>query len=209
MKFSKIASIMKKTKTAILFTDADGMQWLSNGAAVYKLENMPPLDEDTVLTVMGVADDAKSKWHTATREDEKELLLDHVDDEEEITAEDAGICIVHNGKKLVPIYTCDGMLWLDVELLDPTEKKEMGYRKFFVRKMGRYRAIAVKEGLVLTAVILEVNVWKDTGLSDCLKNLLHCCRAEEVKRMADKDWEKIVSNEMEGEDDYDSEEWKI
>lgn len=136
MKFSKIASIMKKTKTAILFTDADGMQWLSNGAAVYKLENMPPLDEDTVLTVMGVADDAKSKWHTATREDEKELLLDHVDDEEEITAEDAGICIVHNGKKLVPIYTCDGMLWLDVELLAPTEKKEMGYRKFFVRKMG-------------------------------------------------------------------------
>lgn len=136
MKFSKIAAVMKKSKTAILFTDADGMQWLSNGAAIYKLENMPLLDEDTVLTVMGVADNEKKKWHTATKEDEKGILLDHVDDEEEITAEDAGITIIHNGKLLTPIYTIEGMLWVDAALLSPTEKKEMGYRKFFVRKMG-------------------------------------------------------------------------
>ena len=61
MKFSKIAMLAKRKKTAILMTDEDGMQWISTGAAVYRLENMPVLDEDTVLTVMNVSDDAREK----------------------------------------------------------------------------------------------------------------------------------------------------
>lgn len=136
MKFSKIAAVMKKAKTAILITDEDGMQWLSNGAAVYKLENMPYLDEDTVLTIMNVSDDAKEKWYTAMNDDKAGLLRDCVEGEEEITAEDAGITIIHNGHLLTPIYTMDGMLWVDAVLLAPTEKKDMEYRTFFVRKSG-------------------------------------------------------------------------
>lgn len=136
MKFSKIAAVMKKAKTAILYTDTDGMQWLSNGAAVYKLENMPPLDEDTVLTIIGVADDQRDKWYTATKEDEAGLLCDFISDEEEITAEDAGISIIHNGLLMTPIYTAEGMLWIDTTLLAPTEKKDMDYRSFFIRKSG-------------------------------------------------------------------------
>lgn len=61
MKFSKIATLAKRERTAILMTDEEGMQWLSTGAAIYKLENMPVLDEDTVLTVMNVSDDAREK----------------------------------------------------------------------------------------------------------------------------------------------------
>ena len=70
MKFSKIAMLAKRERTAILITDEEGMQWISTGAAVYRLENMPVLDEDTVLTVMNVSDDAREKWHTSTKEDE-------------------------------------------------------------------------------------------------------------------------------------------
>lgn len=209
MKFSKIAAVMKKTKTAVLYTDADGVQWLSNGAAVYKLENMPPLDEDTVLTIMNVADDAKSKWYTDIKEDETGMLCDFVDGEEEITAEDAGITIIHNGHLMTPIYTMEGMLWIDAALLAPTEKKDMEYRSFFVRKVGGYRAIAVKEGLVLTAVIMELNTWEDSNLSDSLKNLLERFRTEEFRRMGLKEAEGLLDyaiEPMEGEEDHDTEE---
>lgn len=209
MKFQKIASIMKKSKRAIIFQDADGMQWLSNGAAVYKLENMPHLDEDTVLTIMNVADDAKSKWHTAIKEDETGMLRDFVDGEEEITAEDAGITIIHNGHLMTPIYTMEGMLWIDATLLAPTEKKDMEYRSFFVRKLGGHRAIAVKEGLVLTAVIMELNTWDNGSLSDGLKYLLDRCRAEEFRRLELKAAEELPDYEidlMEGAEEHDTEE---
>lgn len=209
MKFSKIAAIMKKSKRAIIVLDADGMQWLSNGAAIYKLENMPPLDEDTVLTIMNVADDTKNKWYTAIKEDETGMLRDFVDGEEEITAEDAGITIIHNGHLMTPIYTMDGMLWIDAALLAPTEKKDMEYRSFFVRNLGGHRAIAVKEGLVLTAIILELNTWDDSSLSDGLKNLLERCRAEEFRRLELKAAEELPDHEMdftEGEEEHDTEE---
>lgn len=182
MKFSKIAAIIKKAKTAILMTDEDGVQWLSNGAAAYKLEGMPVLDEDTVLTVLNVADDAKDKWYTEVRQDESGLLANDTADEEEITAEDAGISLIYNGQLLTPIYTMSGMLWLNTTLLAPTEKKDMDYRKFFVRINRGGRCIAVKEGMVLTAVIMEFDTWQDTGLSDGLKNLVFCCQAEEQRR---------------------------
>lgn len=209
MKFSKIASIVKKSKTAILITDADGMQWLSNGAAAYRLENMPTLDEDTVLTIMNVSDDARDKWYTAMRETKDSLYQDFAEGEEEITAEDAGITIIHNGKLLTPIYTIEGMLWVDAALLAPTEKKDMEYRTFFVRKSGGHRAIAVKDGMILIAVIMELNAWDDTSLSDGLKNLLERCRAEEFRRLELKAAEELPDHEMdftEGEEEHDTEE---
>lgn len=209
MKFSKIASIIKKAKTAILITDADGMQWLSNGAAAYRLENMPTLDEDTVLTIMNVSDDARDKWYTAMRENKDSLFQDFAEGEEEITAEDAGITIIHNGHLMTPIYTMEGMLWVDAALLAPTEKKDMEYRTFFVRKSGGHRAIAVKDGMILIAVIMELNVWDDTSLSDSLKNLTERCRTEEFRRLEMKAADELQDytvDLMEGEEEHDTEE---
>ncbi len=184
MKFSKIARLAKRTKTAILMDDEDGMQWLSVGGSAYKLDGMPPLDADTVLTVMGISDDARDKWYAADRGDaDTDLLKNDTEDEEEITAEDAGITVIFDGKLLMPIYTMDGLLWIDVELLAPTEKKEMGYRRFYIRERNGARMIAVKEGMILTAVIMECKV-EDTDLADALKILVERCRAEELRKIS-------------------------
>ncbi len=106
-----------------------------------------------------------------------------MDGDGEITAEDAGISIIYNGHLLTPIYTMDGMIWIDAELLAPTEKKDMDYRRFFVRNVGKHRAIAVKEGMILTAVIMEFDTWKSGDLSDDLKTLVARCKTEEFRRM--------------------------
>ena len=83
----------------------------------------------------------------------------------------------------MPIYTMDGLLWIDVELLAPTEKKEMGYRRFYIRERNGARMIAVKEGMILTAVIMECKV-EDTDLADALKILVERCRAEELRKIS-------------------------
>ena len=129
MKFSKIAALAKREKTAILMRDADGVQWLGTGSAAYMLGGMPPLDTDTVLTVMGVPEDKKSTWFSVEKEDRGKLLENDVPGEEEVTADNAGISVIYGGKLLMPIYTMMGMVWIDVELLAPTDRKEEGYRQ--------------------------------------------------------------------------------
>ena len=171
MKFSKIAALAKREKTAILMRDADGVQWLGTGDAVYMLEGMPPLDEDTVLTVMGVPEDKKSTWFSVEKEDKGKLLENDVPGEEEVTADNAGISVIYGGKLLMPIYTMMGMVWIDVELLAPADRKEAGYRRFFIREMENgTRAVAVKEGMILKAVIMECRIESDS-LVDALDTL--------------------------------------
>lgn len=171
MKFSKIAALAKREKTAILMRDADGVQWLGTGSAAYMLEGMPPLDTDTVLTVMGVPEDKKSTWFSVEKEDKGKLLENDVPGEEEVTADNAGVSVIYGGKLLMPIYTMMGMVWIDAELLAPTDRKEAGYRRFFIRCMENgTRVVAVKEGLVLTAVIMECRI-ESNDLADALDTL--------------------------------------
>lgn len=171
MKFSKIAALAKREKTAILMRDADGVQWLGTGSAAYMLEGMPPLNTDTVLTVMGVPEDKKSTWFSVEKEDKGKLLENDVPGEEEVTADNAGISVIYGGKLLMPIYTMMGMVWIDAELLAPTDRKEAGYRRFFIRCMENgTRVVAVKEGLVLTAVIMECRI-ESNDLADALDTL--------------------------------------
>lgn len=181
MRFSKIAALAKREKTAILIRDADGVQWMGTGKAFYMLEGMPPLDADTVLTVMGVPEDKKDVWLSIVQEDKGWLLENDVPGEEEVTADNAGISVIYGGKLLTPIYTMMGMVWIDVELLAPTDRKEAGYRRFFIREMENgTRAVAVKEGMILKAVIMECRV-EGSDLADALETLAERYRLE--KRM--------------------------
>ena len=170
----------------MLMQDEDGQQWLSIGSAVYKLENMPLLDEETVLTVMGVSDDARTKWLTKRQEEPSRILKNDLPDEVEVTAEDAGVTVIWGGKLLTPIYTFDGVIWIDAELMAPTVKKEEGYKRYFVRTFGKARAIAVKDGMILSAVILE---FKKGGseLYEALDTLVDRCRAEERRTVVEED----------------------
>lgn len=178
MRFSKIAALAKREKRAILMRDKDGVQWLSTGAAAYMLEGMPPLDADTVLTVMGVPEDKKSAWFSTEVEDTVGILENDMPGEEEVTADTAGISIIYGGKLLMPIYTLMGMVWIDVELIAPTDRKEAGYRRFFIREMkGGERAVAVKEGMILKAIIMEYKM-EGKDFADAIELLASRCKLE-------------------------------
>lgn len=155
MNWDKIKRIAKREKKAILLRDEDGMQWLNTGSGVYILEGMPELDEETVLTIIGVADNKKSDWMIGKSYDIEPFLKNDFPEEIELTADESRISIIYEGTEIIPIYTPHGVIWLEAALLAPTIKKEMGYQRMFLRNCGGTRLIAVKEGMMLSAVIAE------------------------------------------------------
>jgi hypothetical protein len=156
MKFTDIAAVAKRSKTAIIMNDNEGGQWLSNGAAAYRLVDMPLLNEDTVLAVMGVIGTSKERWYVNQQQEESEMLLDRVENETEITGVDAGLSVVYDKRILTPFHTQDGILWVDGAFMQPIVKMNSEYKRFYIRDMGGdRRAIAVKDGMILMALIVE------------------------------------------------------
>lgn len=188
MKFSTLTRLAKKNKQAILLQDAYGEQWLDVGGAAYRLEGMPELNEDTVLTVMGITDNSKREKMLTGIRNAGEILKNDTT-EKEIDIEDAGIAIIWSGKLLQPIYTSDGLLWLDMELMAPIAKKDAQYQRFYIREYGKARAVAIKEGLVLSALIFEMRT-EGTELADAIIDLEDRSRAESVRRTGLRDEEE-------------------
>ncbi len=155
MNWDKMKRIAKREKKAILLRDEDGMQWLNTGSAAYILEGMPELDEETVLTIIGVPDNKKSDWTTGKSYDVEPFLQNDFPEEIELTADEARVSVIYEGTEIIPIYTLRGIIWLEAVLLAPTTKKEMGYQRMFLRQCGGKRLIAIKEGMMLSAVIAE------------------------------------------------------
>lgn len=61
----------------------------------------------------------------------------------------------------------------------------------------------------MTAVIIELNTWTDSSLSDSLKNFLERCRTEELRQLELKVAENLPDYTMEfteGEEEHDSKE---
>lgn len=60
------------------------------------------------------------------------------------------------GYRLMPFYTAlHGVIWLDVKNMEPIMKGDTNYLRFFLRRFGNGWMIAVKDGLVLIAIIPE------------------------------------------------------
>ena len=61
-----------------------------------------------------------------------------------------------DGYRLMPFYTAlHGVIWLDVKNMEPIMKGDTNYLRFFLRRFGNGWMIAVKDGLVLIAIIPE------------------------------------------------------
>lgn len=157
MKFTDIAKRAKATKMVRIITDEAGEQWVNTGAATYKLEGLPRMDEDDFLRLAGVAEDKIDGFYKE-REDITEAMLHSNDSGEiELTSDMAGIVVDFDGFQLMPFYTIHGVVWVDVGQMAPIIKGDTRYLRFFLRSYGYGKGcrIAVKDGLVMIALVDE------------------------------------------------------
>lgn len=179
MKFSDITKVAKRFRYAVIVTDAGNNQWCHTGAAAYKLEGLPYLTADDFLNIIGIAETKKCKWYLGDRQDEAGLFKIDRLGEQELTGDMAGVSILYNGHKLMPFYLAEGVVWLDVDLLVPVLNGKTEYLRFFLRNQNGRRTIAVKDGLVLIAVIGEFPL--DQGLYEHVKLMWQQCQIQGVE----------------------------
>ena len=143
------------------------------------MEGLPNLTADDFLNIVGIAEAKKCKWYLGDRQDEAGLFKTNRLGEQELTGDMAGVAILYNGHKLMPFYLAEGVVWLDVDLLVPVLNGKTEYLRFFLRNQNGRRTIAVKDGLVLIAVIGEFPL--DQGLYEHVKLMWQQCQIQGVE----------------------------
>lgn len=196
MKFTDIAKVAKRDKVCYIMTDLDGGQWVNTMAAVYRLEGLPQMNSDDFLNLLGVPENKKNKWEIGDMMDEAGLTKTDRPGEIELTADPAGISVFYNSMCMTPFYTPDGVLWMDEDLLEPVRKMDSQYLRFFLRGEKGRRMVAVKDGLILVAVISPVKMSDD--FMDKVNIMWRKCRQE-------RGWEGVYDDEISADDLYHGE----
>lgn len=166
---------------------------MSNGYAVYRLEGLPKMTSDDFLNLLGVTETQKEKWSKKDMVDTEGVTKQDRVEETELTADPAGISVFYNGMYLTPFYTTDGVLWMDEDLLEPVRKMDSKYLAFFLRGEKGRRMVAVKDGLILVAVISPVVMNDD--FMDKVNIMWRKCRQE-------RGWEGVEEYEISADDLY-------
>lgn len=145
MKIKKIISLCKQTGHVIIYDDeAGGIQWLSDGTAIYPLHGLPHFDEETFFRTFDFSEKQKSKMTFIHRNALPETICtdDYTLSEKECVRQYA---LVTGEGELMPYHTTQGIkfiLWrhiaplADSEALTVCERVTPGGELYFVIKSG-------------------------------------------------------------------------
>lgn len=154
MKLNKIIGFCKSEKTIYLYEGED-KQWLSDGYAVYPLDNVPHFDTNTLCATYDIA--GKKKENINARHflelPKSFSFADSI--ENESVCEVNPIKVSINGITYTQILTSTGCEFIDSQYLAPFSDTNADMLRIFERVSSDGTTyFAVKEGFILVAVIL-------------------------------------------------------
>lgn len=157
MKINAIAKLAKETENISLL-DAPGRQHIVIRTALFPLDGLPPLTEETVLAVLDVPVGNRVDY-TVTRSDAgkfADYITDNTDGDREAKLTDVLISI--GGETVRPVYTPYGMVCIreaDRKPITDSEKTA----EYFVRLHDNKPIVVVKNGFQLIAAFLPCTGW--------------------------------------------------
>ncbi len=157
MKIKTIEALCKARGT-IYLADAEGVQWISDGVAVYPLYGMPQLDESNIFTMFDIPDEKRGKYmfDDSGRITRTVNLADNTDGERQVQQSD--ILLHSGGYILMPIKTSKGIVYINKKYLAPFADSENGVMLYERIAPDGTVYIAVKTGFFLSGVIFPVNI---------------------------------------------------
>ena len=180
MKLNKIASLCKGRKTFRLHDkpekDDTIVQWLGDGIAAYQINGLPYLDQENIFALFDIPQAEQSKYvfqHTSITE---EINLNDFDPSERVL-KDSLLTVTYAGTVLLPLWSDDGILFIQKKYLTPLEDIGEGITMFERRTPQGQRYIAVKAGLMIQAIISPHDVIKETFVSELNSLAAQCRRA--------------------------------
>lgn len=161
MKLKKLGEILKKSKRAVIFQKQTEsgfvVQYLSDGSGIYPCFGLPRLTKEGLLTILDIEKSKWDGWHVSEKEIPEDICLSDTDDVE-WNAFPTFYNIDLGNRVVTPLETeLNGIVFLDIKYLTPLQ--DTPGLQFFIRKSrGGELYIAVKNGVLLVAVIMPVRV---------------------------------------------------
>ncbi|MBQ9269694.1 MAG: hypothetical protein IJ206_09290 [Oscillospiraceae bacterium] len=176
MKLKKVAALCKKHKQAAIFQQWKypstggprylAKQFISDGYAAYSAYGLPELTKESLLRIFDVKEEDFEKWRVSV--DELPDSLDFRDDiDDEIRIETFYWPVVRNEETIYVFGTeGNGVLFVKEDYI--AAAGESGYRTYFERRTRESGNpyIAVKNGVMLEAIILPVNILTESVVQD-------------------------------------------
>lgn len=163
MKIKALAALCKKEKSITILdeTDENGQvtrQWICCGTAVYPLDGMPEVTEDTILSVFDVPQSDRRLYSVGRGpvNNMSRYLADNEDADREATM--GSMTIGVGGDVIKPIYTPYGLITIKAEMLKPVEDSSKT-AQYFARELPTGTVIVVKNGFQAVATIVQYNHW--------------------------------------------------
>lgn len=159
MKLSSIQQICKGAKRIELFSDPSvSVQYISDGGAFYPLYNLPEMEEENVFTLFDIPEKKQDKIRFEHKRSLPEAFDFSDTTDNEIALEFGTISICKRGRILSPLKTSLGIVYINERYLKPFSDAENGVQLFERHTPDGAIYIAVKEGFLLTGIILPYDI---------------------------------------------------
>ena len=185
MKVKALAQYCKKTKYITLLDDVDSQgavkrQYIHTGTALFPLDGLPLLNEETLLAILDVPQDERSEWEVRRGTTDAIGFYTEDNNDNDKVAELIGLDFWAGGYSVQPFYTPYGMVTIDADTrrVIADSKKTAEY---FARKHGDNVTIIAKNGFMLIAAITPIRRWATEQISMYLSDV--SALAEKLERI--------------------------
>ena len=202
MKIRKIIDICKKKGNIIIF-ESGKEQWISDGAAVFPMFNLPQFDEDSLCRTYDITDKQAAKIHF-----HHEYTMPTAYDFEDCTEDEDVVArgpmwLSDAGRGIIPYMTSQGVAFIDAKYLQPLSDIEDSMLNLYERhtKSGQIY-FAAKSGFMLVGIILPVDAINDQFV-ERLKQLTQQCEIAlfNKKSAAKREAEAAIQQSVFGTED--------
>lgn len=189
MKLKKVTAICSKSKCYRLYDRiSDGgeiTQWLGDGNAIFPLNGLPILDEETLCAVFDISEKQRENiavWHGAIP---AAVNVDDADRTERALNDD-DFSMVYAGTELKPLNTRSGITFIQSKYLSPLEDV-LDYMQLFERQTpDGVSYVVAKTGLLIAAVIFPYNLINEKFVTRLEEVARECRRALDAPHTQNK-----------------------
>ena len=178
MKLKKVVALCNKAKGFRLFDKIDSTgeitQWLGDGYAIYPLNGLPILDEETLCAVFDISEKQRENIIVRRSEMPEAVNVDDTDPAERVLSDD-DFSIIYGGAELQPLKTQNGITFIQRKYLAPLEDVLDMVQLYERVTPDGQSYIAAKAGLLLAAVIFPYKVVNEKFVTR-LEEIARDCR---------------------------------
>jgi hypothetical protein len=172
MKLKAVAAAFKKHNRFKLYTTARGEQWIDDGMAAYKLEGLPELTPDGILTMFDIPPDKRAGWDVEQIEPPDDGIAFRDSYESEEVAEMLPLRFDYMND-VICLFTCGNDIYGVYEThIKPFLPLDM-YLTFNARYLVENGTVvlAVKTGFFINALIRPLNLFGNDRFNELFSNV--------------------------------------